>query len=105
MEDTKNEVEINYDSDDPEKIASIKDPNLPHHIDDDGDLDSYEGTLKMTKFIMKNGCCRDCMKAFSKTGKVIIFAFFIPILVLSLSSPSPPTSSYPPPSWLQVLWV
>ena len=22
-----------------------------------------------TKFIMKNGCCRDCMRAFSKTGK------------------------------------
>ena len=25
------------------------------------------------KFIMKNGCCRECMKAFSKTGKVILF--------------------------------
>jgi hypothetical protein len=22
---------------------------------------------------MKNGCCRDCMKAFSKSNKVIIF--------------------------------
>jgi hypothetical protein len=21
------------------------------------------------KFVMKNGCCRDCMRAFSKTGK------------------------------------
>lgn len=26
----------------------------------------------MTKFIMKNGCCRECMKAFSKNGKVSI---------------------------------
>ena len=25
------------------------------------------------KFIMKNGCCRDCMKAFSKNGKVRLF--------------------------------
>ena len=24
---------------------------------------------KNNKFVMKNGCCRDCMKAFSKTGK------------------------------------
>ena len=23
-----------------------------------------------TKFVMKNGCCRECMRAFSKTGKV-----------------------------------
>ena len=23
-----------------------------------------------SKFIMKNGCCRECLKAFSKTGKV-----------------------------------
>ena len=22
------------------------------------------------KFIMKNGCCRECMRAFSKSGKV-----------------------------------
>lgn len=36
-----------------------------------GDEDlSYEGDLNRTKFIMKNGCCRECMKAFSKTGKV-----------------------------------
>ena len=43
-----------------------------HHQDVDGidiDDESYEGSLKMTKFIMKNGCCRECMKAFSKTGK------------------------------------
>lgn len=39
-------------------------------VEGEDDMDSYEGTLKMTKFIMKNGCCRDCMKAFSKTGKV-----------------------------------
>jgi hypothetical protein len=32
--------------------------------------DDIEGTLKRTKIIMKNGCCRDCMKAFSKTGRV-----------------------------------
>ena len=39
---------------------------LPH-VDDDL---SYEKDLRDTKFIMKNGCCRECMKAFSKTGKV-----------------------------------
>ena len=22
------------------------------------------------KFVMKNGCCRECMRAFSKSGKV-----------------------------------
>lgn len=38
-------------------------------LHDDDDL-SYDGdNLKLTKFIMKNGCCRECMKAFSKTGK------------------------------------
>ena len=26
--------------------------------------------LKLDKFVMKNGCCRECMKAFSKSGKV-----------------------------------
>jgi hypothetical protein len=31
----------------------------------------------MAKFIMKNGCCRDCMKAFSKTGKVRIPIFIM----------------------------
>ena len=40
---------------------------LPH-VDDDL---SYEKDLRDTKFIMKNGCCREFMKAFSKTGKVI----------------------------------
>jgi hypothetical protein len=39
-----------------------------HQIEHDDDL-SYEGDLQKTKFIMKNGCCRECMKAFSKTGK------------------------------------
>ncbi len=39
----------------------------PELMDDDDE--SYEGALKLTKFIMKNGCCRECMKAFSKTGK------------------------------------
>ena len=29
-----------------------------------------EKDLRDTNFIMKNGCCRECMKAFSKTGKV-----------------------------------
>jgi len=43
----------------------------PAEFDDDGvDLDLFEGGLKNVKFIMKNGCCRECMKAFSKTGKV-----------------------------------
>lgn len=42
-------------------------------MDDDGiDLDNYDQSLKNVKFIMKNGCCRECMKAFSKTGKVSI---------------------------------
>jgi hypothetical protein len=44
----------------------------PHHHQqnhqEEDDL-SYEGDLKLTKFIMKNGCCRECMKAFSKNGK------------------------------------
>ena len=29
-----------------------------------------DSSLKNVKFIMKNGCCKECMKAFSKTGKV-----------------------------------
>ena len=32
----------------------------------DGDLNSK---LKKTQFVMKNGCCMECMKAFSKNGK------------------------------------
>ena len=42
---------------------------VPHEDGIDDDL-SYEKDLRDTKFIMKNGCCRECMKAFSKTGKV-----------------------------------
>lgn len=55
-----------------DEIASVteEEKGLPVHegsvVDDDL---SYDGDLKMTKFIMKNGCCRECMKAFSKTGK------------------------------------
>jgi hypothetical protein len=32
------------------------------------DKDSKSGSND--DFIMKNGCCRECMKAFSKNGKV-----------------------------------
>jgi hypothetical protein len=48
----------------------------PSNQHDDGvDHDDYEVSsildkdLRDTNFIMKNGCCRECMKAFSKTGK------------------------------------
>ena len=36
------------------------------------DEEELGGNLKMTRFIMKNGCCKDCMKALSKSGKVSI---------------------------------
>jgi hypothetical protein len=32
-------------------------------------LERSERTDEDKRFIMKNGCCRDCMRAFSKTGK------------------------------------
>jgi hypothetical protein len=38
----------------------------------------------MTKFIMKNGCCRDCMKAFSKNGKVTLLTSNISLRFLNL---------------------
>lgn len=35
-------------------------------------------------FVMKNGCCRDCMKAFSKNGKVSVsFSNILELPVLS----------------------
>ena len=37
---------------------------------DEEDADLAEEMKLSEKFIMKNGCCRECMKAFSKTGKV-----------------------------------
>lgn len=37
------------------EINNLKDDNAEHNT--------------FTKFIMKNGCCRECMKAFSKNGK------------------------------------
>lgn len=51
--------------------------DAPEFEDDGVDLDSYDGSLKTAKFIMKNGCCRECMKAFSKTGKVSLINTFI----------------------------
>ena len=48
--------------------SAANEPDLHKHYNDEEDFDSYEG-LKAAKFIMKNGCCRECMKAFSKTGK------------------------------------
>lgn len=30
----------------------------------------HRSNKSRTSFIMKNGCCRECMKAFSRTGKV-----------------------------------
>jgi hypothetical protein len=47
----------------------VEHEELLPHVDDDL---SYEKDLRDTKFIMKNGCCRECMKAFSKNGKVSI---------------------------------
>jgi len=40
--------------------------------DNNSDYESYNDNLSdniKMKFIMKNGCCRECMKAFSKSGK------------------------------------
>jgi hypothetical protein len=40
---------------------------------DGGSDGEFEGEirngLKKTQFVMKNGCCMECMKAFSKSGK------------------------------------
>ena len=45
-----------------------------------------EKDLRDTNFIMKNGCCRECMKAFSKTGKVKDY-ICKPFIELFVSSP------------------
>ena len=34
-----------------------------------GERINSEDKLKHDSFVIKNGCCRDCMKAFSKSGK------------------------------------
>ena len=52
-----------------EITSHLESEELLPHLDDDL---SYEKDLRDTKFIMKNGCCRECMKAFSKTGKVSV---------------------------------
>ena len=46
-------------------LKQLEEPNL-ENIDEE--LDHYE--INMASFNMKNGCCRECMKAFSKSGKV-----------------------------------
>lgn len=33
------------------------------------DYDNDKREIERKNFVMKNGCCRDCMRAFSKTGK------------------------------------
>lgn len=50
-----------------------EDDNILNYGEEDEDDVELGSNLKMAKFIMKNGCCRDCMKAFSKSGKVSIF--------------------------------
>lgn len=55
-------------------VAESEDDEDNEHYNQYGEEDEDDvelgNNLKMTKFIMKNGCCRDCMKAFSKSGKV-----------------------------------
>lgn len=56
---------------------------------------------------MKNGCCRECMKAFSKTGKVILAPLIFIInhlyLVLFMLSAETTEESYTAIEWVQVL--
>ena len=54
---------------------------MPNSDDCIEDFDCLE-TLKVAKFIIKNGCCRECVKTFSKYSKVIGYFTFT---VLSLS--------------------
>ena len=39
-------------------------------LNEEGDEYESEKYERAEKFSLKNGCCRECMKAFSKTGKV-----------------------------------
>ena len=52
-------------------------------IEEDADY----GEEKNEKFTLKNGCCRECMKAFSKSGKVSTQASLLIYLELPLLSP------------------
>ena len=67
--------------------------------EEDGDLAEE---MKLTeKFIMKNGCCRECMKAFSKTGKVSKILLYKQISIeLSLPSAQTPKKSNTSSQWL-----
>ncbi|CDW84330.1 UNKNOWN [Stylonychia lemnae] len=81
------ENEENKDDQSRDQEGLNKDSHHPTEYDDDGvDLDLFEGGLKTAKFIMKNGCCRECMKAFSKTGKVYYQLFNIYLVMFVLSS-------------------
>ena len=73
--------QINTDN---EGNANEFEQDVKSYLDDRlGDDEDNEGTIgprsttavnpmRTSTFIMKNGCCRECMKAFSKSGKVSI---------------------------------
>ena len=48
----------------------------------DSVFDSHSSDDESSEFIVKNGCCKDCMKAFSKHGKVSIQHFLYVIRVV-----------------------
>eukprot|EP00347_Sterkiella_histriomuscorum_P015871 403355367 len=101
----------NQDEESKDYLNASSEQHHGHHhghpdIEDDGiDLDNYDQSLKTAKFIMKNGCCRECMKAFSKTGKVcnlnLNYQHFTKVLLM-LSSQTP-EKSYSSSEWLQIL--
>lgn len=54
-----NSKESSYNRGKGGNLNEIEDPESKNNYTDD----------ENKKFVMKNGCCRDCMRAFSKTGK------------------------------------
>ena len=66
VDETHNQVATEWDNVD---VENIGEPVYDENAVDAGDS-SLPEELKLDKFVMKNGCCRECMKAFSKSGKV-----------------------------------
>jgi hypothetical protein len=95
-------VDSDYENKFPENTAVVnpslfyeRRPSLDIAIDELANAD-VTVTIKVQK-LTKNGCCRDCMKAFSATGKVSLWCLSCANCYVGLSVPgAAPTSPDPP---------
>ena len=63
-------------------MSSLSQKNSSSDVFGSSSNEDKNNKQAMDDFSMKNGCCWDCMKAFSKNGKVITIPLSLELLML-----------------------